>query len=150
MLSSSAQCKDTGEGCSTPNTIFDQIVIKTPSSIYLKGTSTTTKNGKTNLRGVNRDTRQAGHSTWMADLGIHAKKKNGNMLANSCRCVHMTPPGHVKLKPKFFNHKLNVDPHLTLVQQKQHQMAPFKAQVIKEELNKLLVANFFREVHYPT
>ena len=62
----------------------------------------------------------------------------------------MTPPGHVKLKPKFFNHKLNVDPHLTLVQQKQRQMAPFKVRIIKEELNKLLVANFFLEVHYPT
>ena len=92
MLSSSAQCKDTGEGCSTPNTIFDQIVIKTPSSIYLKGTSTTTEDGKTNLRGVNRDTRQAGHSTWMADLGIHAKKKKWK---HACKlmsmCSHDTP-----------------------------------------------------------
>lgn len=54
------------------------------------------------------------------------------------------------MNPKIFSHWLNVQPNFHYVQQNQWWFAPFKNQIIYEELNKLLAAGFIWKVKYPT
>ena len=53
------------------------------------------------------------------------------------------------INPSIISHKLNVDPSLCLVKQKRRVFAPERNNAIMEEVDKLLTANFIREVFYP-
>uniref|UniRef100_A0A2N9I2V6 Reverse transcriptase domain-containing protein n=1 Tax=Fagus sylvatica TaxID=28930 RepID=A0A2N9I2V6_FAGSY len=59
---------------------------------------------------------------------------------------HEDMPG---INPSIISHKLNVDPSLRLVKQKRRVFAPERNNAIMEEVDKLLAANFIREVFYP-
>ena len=50
---------------------------------------------------------------------------------------------------EIIQHKLNVNPNKKLVQQRRRVFAPKRDQAITDEVTKLLVAGFIREVHYP-
>ena len=50
---------------------------------------------------------------------------------------------------KVIEHYLNVDPTKKLVQQKRQVFAPEKNKAVIEEVEKLLIAGFIREVFYP-
>ena len=49
----------------------------------------------------------------------------------------------------IIQHCLNVDPRKKPVQQRRRVFAPERNKVVMDEVNKLLTANFIREVHYP-
>jgi dsDNA-binding SOS-regulon protein len=53
------------------------------------------------------------------------------------------------INPSIISHKLNVDPSLRPVKQKWRVFAPERNNAIMEEVDKLLTANFIREVFYP-
>ena len=53
------------------------------------------------------------------------------------------------ISPKVIQYKLNVDPKKKPVQQRQRVFAPEWNQAITDEVNKLLLAGFIREVYYP-
>uniref|UniRef100_A0A2N9F359 Uncharacterized protein n=1 Tax=Fagus sylvatica TaxID=28930 RepID=A0A2N9F359_FAGSY len=59
---------------------------------------------------------------------------------------HEDMPG---INPSIISHKLNVDPSLRPVKQKRRVFAPERNNAIMEEVDKLLAANFIREVFYP-
>ncbi|XP_075670357.1 uncharacterized protein LOC142640150 [Castanea sativa] len=50
---------------------------------------------------------------------------------------------------QVIQHKLNVDPEKKPIQQRRRVFAPERSQAITDEVNKLLQANFIREVYYP-
>ena len=50
---------------------------------------------------------------------------------------------------EIIQHKLNVDPEKKPDQQRQRVFAPERNQVVTNEVNKLLAADFIREVYYP-
>ena len=54
-----------------------------------------------------------------------------------------------KIDPSIIVHKLNVDPMHKPVIQKHRRFNPKRYTTISEEVEKLLVAKFIREVHYP-
>ena len=49
----------------------------------------------------------------------------------------------------IIQHHLNVDPEKKLVQQRRRVFAPERNKAVMDEVNKLLAANFIREVYYP-
>ena len=49
----------------------------------------------------------------------------------------------------IIQHRLQVDPEKKPVQQRRRVFAPERNKAIMDEVNKLLVANFIREIHYP-
>ena len=49
---------------------------------------------------------------------------------------------------KTIQHHLNVDPEKKLVQQRRRVFAPERNKAVMDEVNKLLAANFIREVYY--
>ena len=49
----------------------------------------------------------------------------------------------------IIQHRLNVDLEKKPVQQRRRVFAPERNKAIMDEVNKLLAANFIREVHYP-
>ena len=53
------------------------------------------------------------------------------------------------ISPKVIQHKLNVNPKKRLVQQRRRAFNPERDQAVTEEVTKLLVAGFIREVYYP-
>jgi hypothetical protein len=53
------------------------------------------------------------------------------------------------INPSIISHKLNVNPSLRPVKQKRRVFAPERNDAIMEEVDKLLMANFIREVFYP-
>ena len=59
---------------------------------------------------------------------------------------HEDMPG---INPSIISHKLNVDPSLPPVKQKRRVFAPERNNAIMEEVDKLLMVNFIREVFYP-
>uniref|UniRef100_A0A2N9F200 Integrase catalytic domain-containing protein n=1 Tax=Fagus sylvatica TaxID=28930 RepID=A0A2N9F200_FAGSY len=59
---------------------------------------------------------------------------------------HEDMPG---INPSIISHKLNVDPSLRPIKQKRRVFAPERNNAIMEEVDKLLAANFIREVFYP-
>uniref|UniRef100_A0A2N9HF94 Uncharacterized protein n=1 Tax=Fagus sylvatica TaxID=28930 RepID=A0A2N9HF94_FAGSY len=59
---------------------------------------------------------------------------------------HEDMPG---INPSVISHKLNVDPSLRPIKQKRRVFAPERNNAIMEEVDKLLAANFIREVFYP-
>ena len=59
---------------------------------------------------------------------------------------HEDMPG---ISASIIQHRLNVDPEKKLVQQRRRVFAPKRNKAIMDEVNKLLVANFIREVYYP-
>ena len=59
---------------------------------------------------------------------------------------HENMPG---INPSIISHKLNVNPSLRPVKQKRRVFAPERNDAIMEEVDKLLTANFIREVFYP-
>jgi hypothetical protein len=69
-------------------------------------------------------------------------KNNKDVFAWS----HEDMPG---INPSIISHKLNVNPSLRPVKQKQRVFAPERNDAIMEEVDKLLTANFIREVFYP-
>ena len=50
---------------------------------------------------------------------------------------------------EIIQHKLNVNPNRKPVQQRRRVFAPKRDQAVTDEVTKLLVAGFIREVHYP-
>uniref|UniRef100_A0A2N9HST9 RNA-directed DNA polymerase n=1 Tax=Fagus sylvatica TaxID=28930 RepID=A0A2N9HST9_FAGSY len=52
------------------------------------------------------------------------------------------------INPSIISHKLNVDPSLRPIKQKRRVFAPERNNAIMEEVDKLLAANFIREVFY--
>ena len=50
---------------------------------------------------------------------------------------------------EVIQHRLNVDLERKPVQQRRRVFAPKRNKAIMDEVNKLLVANFIREVYYP-
>jgi hypothetical protein len=73
---------------------------------------------------------------------IQFLKNNKDVFAWS----HEDMPG---INPSIISHKLNVNPSLRPVKQKQRIFAPERNNTIMEEVDKLLMANFIREVFYP-
>uniref|UniRef100_A0A2N9H5N1 Integrase catalytic domain-containing protein n=1 Tax=Fagus sylvatica TaxID=28930 RepID=A0A2N9H5N1_FAGSY len=69
-------------------------------------------------------------------------KENKDVFAWS----HEDMPG---INPSVISHKLNVDPSLRPIKQKRRVFAPERNNAIMEEVDKLLAANFIREVFYP-
>ena len=59
---------------------------------------------------------------------------------------HEDMPG---ISANVIQHRLNVDPEKKLVQQRRRVFAPKWNKAIMDEVNKLLAANFIREVYYP-
>ena len=53
------------------------------------------------------------------------------------------------INPSIISHKLNVNPSLCPIKQKRRVFAPERNTAIMEEVDKLLTANFIREVFYP-
>ena len=53
------------------------------------------------------------------------------------------------ISPKVVQHKLNVNPERKPVQQRRRAFAPERDQAVIEEVTKLLMAGFIREVYYP-
>ena len=49
----------------------------------------------------------------------------------------------------IIQYRLNVDPEKKPVQQRRKVFAPKRNKAVMDEVNKLLAANFIREVHYP-
>ena len=49
----------------------------------------------------------------------------------------------------IIQHRLKVDPEKKLVQQRRRVFAPERNKAVMDKVNKLFVANFIREVHYP-
>ena len=73
---------------------------------------------------------------------IQFLKENLDIFAWS----HEDMPG---ISPKVIQHKLNVNPERKLVQQRRRAFAPERDQTVTEEVTKLLMAGFIREVYYP-
>ena len=69
-------------------------------------------------------------------------KKNIDVFAWS----HEDMPG---IDPSVITHHLNVCPSSKLVRQKKRVFAPERYDAIKDEVQKLMVAKFIREVYYP-
>uniref|UniRef100_A0A2N9GJ69 Uncharacterized protein n=1 Tax=Fagus sylvatica TaxID=28930 RepID=A0A2N9GJ69_FAGSY len=78
----------------------------------------------------------------MKESLIQFLKDNKDVFAWS----HEDMPG---INPSIISHKLNVDPSLRPVKQKRRVFAPERNNAIMEEVDKLLAANFIREVFYP-
>ena len=53
------------------------------------------------------------------------------------------------IDPSVITHHLNVCPSSKLVRQKKRVFAPERDDVVKDEVQKLMVAKFIREVYYP-
>ena len=53
------------------------------------------------------------------------------------------------IDPLIISHKLNVNPCLRPIKQKRGVFAPERNNIIMEKVDKLLIANFIREVFYP-
>ncbi|XP_075675210.1 uncharacterized protein LOC142644504 [Castanea sativa] len=73
---------------------------------------------------------------------IQFLKKNQDVFAWS----HEDMPG---ISRQVIQQKLNVDPEKKPVQQRRRVFAPERSQAINDEVNKLLQADFIREVYYP-
>jgi ribonuclease HI len=69
-------------------------------------------------------------------------KKNADVFAWS----HEDMPG---IDPAIISHRLNIDPAAKPVKQKKRNFAPERNKAIAEEIDKLMDADFIREVHYP-
>uniref|UniRef100_A0A2N9EL41 RNA-directed DNA polymerase n=1 Tax=Fagus sylvatica TaxID=28930 RepID=A0A2N9EL41_FAGSY len=78
----------------------------------------------------------------MKESLVQFLKSNKDVFAWS----HEDMPG---IDPSIISHKLNVDPSLRPVKQKRRVFAPERNNAIMEEMDKLLAANFIREVFYP-
>jgi len=59
---------------------------------------------------------------------------------------HKDMPG---ISTKVIQHRLNVDPEKKPIQQRRRVFTPEQNQAITDEVNKLLLAGFIREVYYP-
>ena len=59
---------------------------------------------------------------------------------------HENMPG---INPSVITHRLNVHPSSKPVQQKKRVFAPERDNAIKEEVQKLILAKFIREIYYP-
>ena len=55
----------------------------------------------------------------------------------------------IGIPTNIIQHHLNVDPERKPVQQRRRVFAPERNKVVMDEVNKLLAANFIREVYYP-
>ena len=53
------------------------------------------------------------------------------------------------IDPSVITHRLNVHPSSKLVRQKKRVFAPERDNAIKEEVRKLTITKFIREVYYP-
>jgi hypothetical protein len=73
---------------------------------------------------------------------VHFLKNNKDVFAWS----HEDMPG---IDPSIISHKLNVNPCLRPIKQKRRIFALERNNAIMEEVDKLLTANFIREVFYP-
>ncbi len=78
----------------------------------------------------------------MKESLIQFLKNNKDVFAWS----HEDMPG---IDPSIITHKLNVNPSLRPVKQKRRIFALERNNAIMEEVDKLLTANFIREVFYP-
>uniref|UniRef100_A0A2N9HX06 Uncharacterized protein n=1 Tax=Fagus sylvatica TaxID=28930 RepID=A0A2N9HX06_FAGSY len=78
----------------------------------------------------------------MKESLVQFLKDNKDVFAWS----HEDMPG---INPSIISHKLNVDPSLRPIKQKRRVFAPERNNAIMEEVDKLLAANFIREVYYP-
>ena len=78
----------------------------------------------------------------MRESIIHFLKNNKDVFAWS----HEDMPS---IDPLIISHKLNVNPCLRPIKQKQGVFAPERNNTIMEKVDKLLTANFIREVFYP-
>ena len=73
---------------------------------------------------------------------IRFPRKNIDMFAWS----HEDIPG---IDPSVITHRLNVNPSSKPVRQKKRVFAPERDNAIKEEVQKLTLIKFIREVYYP-
>uniref|UniRef100_A0A2N9FIS9 Uncharacterized protein n=1 Tax=Fagus sylvatica TaxID=28930 RepID=A0A2N9FIS9_FAGSY len=78
----------------------------------------------------------------MKESLVQFLKDNKDVFAWS----HEDMPG---INSSIISHKLNVDPSLRPIKQKRRVFAPERNNAIMEEVDKLLAANFIREVYYP-
>jgi hypothetical protein len=84
-----------------------------------------------------------------ADLPLRMKESFIQFLKNNkdvSAWSHDDMPG---IDPSIISHKLNVNLSLRQVKQKRRVFAPKRNNAIMEEVDKLLAANFIREVFYP-
>ncbi|XP_065630936.1 uncharacterized protein LOC136068134 [Quercus suber] len=76
------------------------------------------------------------------ELIIRFLKNNLDVFA----CSHEDMSG---IPADIIEHRLNVDPKKKPIQQKRRVFAPERNKAVTDEVNKLLTANFIREVYYP-
>ena len=82
-------------------------------------------------------------------LSPQTKKKIVNFLKENLDVFAWSHEDMLGILDNIIQHHLNVDPERKLVQQRRRVFAPERNKSIMDEVNKLLVANFIREVYYP-
>ena len=64
------------------------------------------------------------------------------------RCVRLESRRYAKIDPSIIVHRLNVSPLSPSIRQRKRVFAQERDKAIAEEVQKLLVADFIREVYY--
>jgi len=87
-----------------------------------------------------------GEATKTTRIGTMLSPEMKTRLIQFLAWTHEDMPS---ISPKVIQHKLNVDPKRKPVQQRRRVFAPKRNQAITDEVNKLLLVGFIREVYYP-
>ncbi|XP_030924641.1 uncharacterized protein LOC115951611 [Quercus lobata] len=82
-------------------------------------------------------------------LSLEAKEGIINFLKDNLDVFAWSHEDMLGIPASLIQHRLNVDLGKKLVQQRRRVFAPERNKAIMDEVNKLLAANFIREVHYP-
>ena len=82
-------------------------------------------------------------------LNTKTKVEIVNFLKDNLNVFAWSHEGMPGIPTNIIQHYLNVDPEKKPVQQRRRTFAPERNKDVMEEVNKLLAANFIREVYYP-
>ena len=102
------------------------------------------------LKEIPLDEDDPGKSTRIG-VDLEAKIKNGliRFLRENIDVFAWSHKDMSGINPSVITHRLNVHPSSKPVQQKKIMFAPKRDNAIKEEVQKLTLAKFIREVYYP-
>ena len=95
------------------------------------------------------ETRRANRGVGSGYVGRRKAKQNHeyrNKNGWKSERIHHRMPG---IDPSTICHKLNVDPSIRPIKQKRRVFAPDRNQAISDEVKKLLMVGFIREIYYP-
>ena len=89
--------------------------------------------------------------TTQIGTNLSPKMKEGiiNFLKDNLDVFAWSDKDMPGIRASLVQHRLNVDPEKKPVQQGRRVFAPKRNKAVMDEVNKLLAANFIREVHYP-